>query len=70
MIGTRTGVLPRLVDSTVAALHVRTAHHIDIAPATIRSWAQRGRITRYDGPRPYDLNEVDAFARSRQDVGS
>lgn len=58
----------RLVDATVAALHIEQTYRITVAPATVRSWAQRGRITRYGVGRTgyhYDLNEVDAYIRAR-----
>jgi hypothetical protein len=58
----------RLVDATVAALHLRTAYGILVAPATIRSWAKRGRINRYgDGHTGahFDLNEIDRIGRER-----
>lgn len=58
----------RLVDSTVAALYLARTYGLDISPITIRSWATRGHIARYGSGRHgahYDLNEVDAYIRSR-----
>lgn len=60
----------RLVDSTVAALHLRTAYGVVITPAAVRKWGQRGWITRHDGTATYDLDEVDRVARSRGLAGS
>lgn len=58
----------RLVDATVAALHIQRTYTLTIAPATVRSWAQRGHITRYDDGQTgahFDLNEVDRYVRER-----
>ena len=58
----------RLVNAKLAALHITRTYGITVAPATIRSWAKRGHITRYDGPRPaahFDLNEIDEHVRRR-----
>lgn len=52
----------RLVNANLAALYIRETFGIPIAPATIRSWANRGHITSHDGQ--YDLDEVDARVRS------
>lgn len=51
------------VDATVAALHLRLAHGIEIRPATIRQWGKRGHITRRrQGLARYNLHEVVAHA--------
>ena len=63
----------RLVDATVAALHLRLAYGCELAPATIRSWAKRGHITRHGSGRwgaHFDLNEVDSYAQRRLDSGT
>lgn len=61
----------RLVDSTVAALYLAKTYGLDVSPITIRSWGTRGHVTRYgDGRRGahYDLNEIDAYIRSREAI--
>lgn len=63
----------RLVDATVAALHLRLTYGCELAPATIRSWAKRGHITRHGAGRRgahFDLNEVDSYAKRRLDDGT
>jgi hypothetical protein len=60
----------RLVDATVAALHIRQTYGVTVAPSTIRSWATRGHIARYGTGRRgahYDLDEVDCYASQRFD---
>jgi hypothetical protein len=55
----------RLVNANIAALYIQQTFGIPISPTTIRSWANRGHITSYDGQ--YDLNEVDARMRPDPD---
>jgi hypothetical protein len=55
----------RLVNANIAALYIQQTFGIPISPTTIRSWANRGHITSYEGQ--YDLNEVDARMRPDPD---
>jgi hypothetical protein len=59
-----------LVDATAAALHLRKAFGVTISPVTIRSWAQRGKIQRWNADQPgphYDLREVQEYFQRRAD---
>jgi hypothetical protein len=56
------------VDATVAVLHIKQTYDLVFAPATVRSWANRGRIQRYGTGRSgvhFDLNEIDQYIRGR-----
>ena len=46
----------QLVTADLAALYIQQTFGFPIAPATIRSWAHRGRITSHNGR--YDLEEI------------
>ena len=58
----------RLIDAAAAAVHIKDAYKMAVAPATIRSWARRGRISNYGAGRAgahFDLDEIDAYVRKR-----
>lgn len=62
------GLAPIPLDSVAIAHHVRVTYGIPCDPATIRKWAQRGKIRRLLGSSPrlnrFDLREVIAYMRS------
>lgn len=63
----------RLVDATLAALHIKMTYGVSLSPVTIRSWAKRGRITRHppegNTRSRFDLVEVDRYARDLSERG-
>lgn len=66
MTASRPSRRPILVDSVMAALHLRRAYNATVKPATIRQWAARKHISNHGyGQRRYDLREVVAEARKR-----
>lgn len=59
-----------LVTAADAALHLRLAFGVNLRPATIRMWANRGHIdSTGHGRCRYDLREVERHARLRGLLG-
>lgn len=59
---------PIPLDSVAIAWHLRRTFALTVKPSTVRSWGQRGKITRLpatDGGYRYDLAEVLAYLELR-----
>ncbi len=53
------------VDASMASVHLVMAHGVLVSPSTIRTWGDRGHISRLPaGKMRYELHEVVAHARA------
>lgn len=60
-----TGQRPIYVDASMASIHLLWAHNVRVAPSTIRTWGERGCVSRLPrGKMRYDLHEVVAHAET------
>lgn len=54
-----------LVSAVDAAYWFMREYQVMIKPGLIRLWAHRGKVSHHGGKKPFDLRELEEYARKR-----